>query len=427
MTFSFALMAAAMTTVTAVTPATTTDSHEPHSLPPQIHSLLSDAPQRYAAVSTNVVPLNQEGVYNRPFVASAGQGAVRTALGGYLETAAHYFVEDGVSEGFSLEMRRFNLFVYSSIARRLKMLAELEFEHGTEEIALETALLDVELSPALTLRGGIILPAVGRFNQNHDAPLYEFVERPLVSTQIIPSTLSEVGAGLYGRFLVGDATMTYDLYFMNGLGSGVVLNADSRTSLAAGKDEAAFAEDNNGFPSFNSRLALAHDRFGEVGLSWYGGPYNDFRAEGETVAPKLWLHILAVDLEAAIQDLQLQGEFAWNRVDVPGGLAELFAERQYGLYLDAIYPLFDFNWGSNYTAVINGAVRIDRVDFNLGKFGSTGDRIYDEETVLSIGPSIRPVADTVFRINYRTHWIRDLLGNPAVRRSGFQFGLATYF
>ena len=83
----------------------------------------------------------QKAIYNRPFI---GLGSTGISLGGYAEGNTNYFVEDGLTEGFSMEMRRVNLFVYSPIGKRLKYLMELEFEHGTEEIALETAQIDFE-------------------------------------------------------------------------------------------------------------------------------------------------------------------------------------------------------------------------------------------------------------------------------------------
>src|SRR5688572_8148520 len=171
----------------------------------------------------------QGSVYTRPFIASAA----RTAIGGYVEGNTNYFVEDGVTEGFSMELRRFNIFVFSSIASRLRFFSELEFEHGTEEIALETAQLDFQITPQLALRAGILLPPIGAFNQNHDSPRWEFVERPLVSTEIIPSTLSEIGFGVNGRLAPRGLTVTYDAYLTNGLGDGVVLNTTGRTPLAS--------------------------------------------------------------------------------------------------------------------------------------------------------------------------------------------------
>jgi pheromone shutdown-related protein TraB len=68
----------------------------------------------------------------------------------------------------------------------------------TEEINLETALVDVLFHTAVNLRAGILLSPIGRFNIAHDSPRYDIIERPLVSTEIIPSTLSEVGLGFFG-------------------------------------------------------------------------------------------------------------------------------------------------------------------------------------------------------------------------------------
>jgi len=130
--------------------------------------------------------LAQGGIYNRPFIGSTSS----TSIGGYLEGNTNYFVEDGVSEGFSMELRRFNLFLFSQVSQRIRFFSELEFEHGTEEIALETALIDFQLGRGLVLRGGVILTPIGYLNQNHDSPRWDFVERPLVTTDIIPSTLS---------------------------------------------------------------------------------------------------------------------------------------------------------------------------------------------------------------------------------------------
>ena len=151
------------------------------------------------AISAGVEPLSaqadstlaQDGIYNRPFIGSISS----TSIGGYVEGNTNYFVEDGVSEGFSMELRRFNIFLFAQVSQRIRFLSELEFEHGTEEIALETALVDFQLGRGLVLRGGIILVPLGYLNQNHDSPRWDFVERPLVTTDIIPSTLSEVGFG----------------------------------------------------------------------------------------------------------------------------------------------------------------------------------------------------------------------------------------
>ncbi|MGI9543843.1 MAG: hypothetical protein ACR2MX_11320, partial [Cyclobacteriaceae bacterium] len=104
---------------------------------------------------------NKDAIYARPFVLQGELGKSNISIGGYLEGNTNYFSTDGVSDGFSMELRRFNIFLYTSIANRIKFLSELEFEHGTEEIALETALIDFEIDPSFIFRGGIVLPPIG--------------------------------------------------------------------------------------------------------------------------------------------------------------------------------------------------------------------------------------------------------------------------
>lgn len=365
----------------------------------------------------------QGGIYQRPFLLSTG----RTAVGGYAEGNANYFRTDGVGEGFTMELRRFNIFLFSSVGRRLRFISELEFEHGVEEIALETALLDFTVTPSFVLRAGILLPPIGAFNVNHDSPRYDFVERPLVSTQIIPATLSEVGFGAHGRLAPPGFSISYDAYLTNGLGDGVILNETGRTDLPSGKSESRFEEDNNGSPAVSGRVAAQTRRWGELGVSYYGGIYNTFRIEGQTVDERRRLSIFAVDFSTEVRSLSLRGEVAWASVNVPDDLSELMAERQWGVYLDAILPVWRPRIRGLQSPVVALGVRLERVDFNRGRFATTELNIFDELNAVTASLSFRPVSGTVFRANYRRESFRDALGNPPSRTGGFQVGFATYF
>ena len=366
----------------------------------------------------------QGSIYTRPFIAGAG----RTSIGGYAEGNTNYFVEDGITDGFSMELRRFNIFLFSAVGPRLRFISELEFEHGTEEIALETALLDFQLDPAFVLRAGIILPPIGAFNQNHDSPRWDFVDRPLVSTRIIPSTLSEVGFGAYGRIaLRGGATLTYDAYLTNGLGDGVVLNDEGRTLLAAGKREDQFAADNNGVPAFSARVALQRRGLGEIGLSHYRGAYNTFRLDGVEVDVRRGLSISALDVATSLGPVSVRGEVAGVRLDTPPALSELFGSRQWGAHLDVMTPVWRPRLFGLRDAVVSAGARAEFVDYNVGTFSSTARPIRDDVLAFVPGLTFRPVPGTVFKVNYRRQWTRDLLGNPAARLGGYQVGVATYF
>src|SRR5690606_3487884 len=161
----------------------------------------------------------------------------KAAVGGYAEGNMNYRGEDGINEGPEFEFRRFNIFIFSTIGSRMRFVSELEFEHGTAEIALETALLDFEFFPELVLRVGVLLTPLGAFNQAHDGPIWDFVDRPLVSTLIIPSTFTELGAGLHGTVIAGPLDIDYQVYATQGLADGVVDNESGRTDIAAGRSE----------------------------------------------------------------------------------------------------------------------------------------------------------------------------------------------
>lgn len=367
--------------------------------------------------------LVQGGIYQRPFIFSAG----RTAVGGYVEANGSWFRTDGISEGPSFEVRRFNIFLYSGVGRRLRFTSELEFEHGTEEIALETALVDFVITPSLVIRAGVLLPPIGAFNVNHDGPRYEFVERPLVSTEIIPATLSEAGLGVHGRLAPRGLALSYDLYLTNGLGSGIILNDQGRTHLPSGKGESLVAEDENGSPAISGRIAARSQKLGELGLSHYRGVYNLYRIEGVTVDEQRWVSLTALDVETRLGPVAMRGEVALANVDLPADLDEFHGDRQWGFYLDAVVPVWRPRIRGLTEALVNVGVRIDRADLNTGDFQETGQVRGDEQTALTLALAFRPVNGTVFRLNYRNDWIRDLAGNPTVRRAGVLLGVATYF
>jgi hypothetical protein len=50
------------------------------------------------------------------------------------------------------------------------------------------ASVDFEFAPLLNLIGGVVMNPIGAFNQNHDGPKWEFVDRPISATQMLPAT-----------------------------------------------------------------------------------------------------------------------------------------------------------------------------------------------------------------------------------------------
>ncbi len=376
---------------------------------------------------TSGLKLNMDAVYDRPFLQTS---KLPVALGGYVEANYQYFGQDGITEGHQFQMRRLTLFVSSSIAKRLKFLSELEFEDGTKEINIEFASMDFELAPLLNLRGGIIMNPIGAFNQNHDGPKWEFVDRPVSATQMLPATWSNVGFGVYGKKYAKDWVYAYEAYFTNGFDDQIISNSENRTFLPATKaNKERFEESFNGSPLFTGKVALRNKRIGEIGLSYMGGVYNKFEDDGLELDEKRSVNVYAVDFNTTFKKLgtYLNTEWAWVNVNLPKFYTDQFGRKQQGGFLDIVQPIFRKPIFGFTTSVVNAAFRVEYVDWNKGKFSSTGENISDDFFSIMPALSWRPVNQTVLRLNYRYNWQKDILGNPASRTAGLQFGFSTYF
>lgn len=376
---------------------------------------------------TSSLKLNMDAVYNRPFLQSS---KVPVALGGYVEGNYQYLGENGITEGHQFQMRRLTLFVSSSIAKRLKFLSEIEFEDGTKEINIEFASVDFELAPLLNFRGGVVMNPIGAFNQNHDGPKWEFVDRPISATQMLPATWSNVGFGVFGKKYSTNWVYAYEAYLTNGFDEQIINNSENRTSLPASKlNPDRFEESFNGAPLFTGKVALRHKNIGELGLSYMGGVYNKFKDEGIKLDKKRRVNVYAIDFNRTFNHIgtSINTEWAWVNVNLPELFTEQFGRKQQGGFLDIVQPIFKKPIFGFESSVVNAAFRVEYVDWNKGTFRSTGGNIADE--VFSIIPALswRPVNQTVFRFNYRYNWQKDILGNPPSKAAGIQFGFSTYF
>jgi len=371
--------------------------------------------------------LNMDAVYNRPFLTSK---KLPVALGGYIEANTRYASTDGIHEGFSFQMRRMTLFVSSTISKKIKFLSELEFEDGTKEINLEFCAMDIEMHPLLNLRGGIIMNPIGAFNQNHDGPRWDFVDRPICATEIIPSTLSSAGMGVYGKYFSHDWILGYEFYLSNGFDNQIIENNFGRTSFKASKmNRTRFGESSNGAPLTTAKLAIRNRNIGEIGLSYMGGIYNKWQQNGLTIDSKRRADVMAIDYNTALfnNKLSITGEYVRAVVEVPSSYTQQYGSLQWGLYSDVVYTILQkklFGWER---AKLNVGARFEWVDFNDGNFRETKTKIGDD--VLAIVPMIafRPSGTTVIRINYRYELAHDLLNNPATKTGIIQFGFSSYF
>ncbi len=376
---------------------------------------------------TSGLGVNMDAVYARPFLQL---GKTPVAIGGYAEVKGEFLQTDGVNEGYSFQMQRVTLFVSSSLHSKIKFLTEIEFEEGTKEINIEFASLDLRFHPLLNVRGGIIMNPIGAFNQNHDGPRWDFVDRPISATQMLPATWSNVGFGLFGKYIRRNWVLGYEAYLTNGFDDQIIANSESKTFLPASKSNPdRFEESFNGRPLLTAKVTLRNRKVGEIGFSYMGGVYNKFEEDGIVLDRKRRLNVWAVDFNTTLPGLrtQLTGEFAWVQLEIPQTYSQQFGSHQIGGFVDVVQPVYRGKILGFANSVLNVGLRTEFVDWNRDKFRETGGSIGDEIFAFSPTLSFRPIAQTVLRFNYRRLKQWDFLGNPPALTGGFQLGLASYF
>jgi len=376
-------------------------------------------------------------VYAKPFVA-----APKAIVGGYMDIlyANHRkgtldngyagLTGNGVSSSF--DQQRFVPFIYADITEHVKFASEIEIEHGIREIGgpdreiefgLEFAHIDYLVKEAFNLRAGILLLPVGKFNLLHDSPLNDLPDRPLVSQFIIPTTMSETGAGFYGTFYPGRMSkVDYELYVTTGP-CGHDPNGTPTVNEIAGtrgsRQRKCATDDgldiNNG-KAVVGRMAYSPMLGIEVAGSGYHGSWDAFSKRPMT--------IMAVDWTLQRGPFEVIGEAAWvyvqdnsralggnNTLGVPPGTlltgiagnsgAMIPPQRMSGYYIQGNYHFMPewlsklspkrFGEGSTFT----GVVRWDRINTNQDNPGGLGDL-----ERLTIGLNYRPIEDTVFKFGY---------------------------
>lgn len=358
-------------------------------------------------------PFVEGGIYDKPYL---GRLLGRTAIGGYAEAHARWLQADGVRDERGFELRRWNLFTATQVNDFVRIGAELEFEELAEEVTLEFAAIDVTIHPAFTLRAGALLSPLGRFNLAHDSPLNEFTDRPLVSTDVIGTALTEPGIGFLGQRSIGSSRFTWEVYAVNGFHEGLLTSSPDGTRIPAGKRNAT---DENGSPAFVGRVSWSPRLGYELGLSAHRGAYNVFQLDGEAVDTRRDVRISVIDLQATVTGIELSGEAVVADVDLPPGLQGVYAARQAGLYAQAVRR-FGQGWLAAMPAsFFEAGVRYDVVDFDRDLAGDAVHRI-------TAGVNFRPSADVALKLNFVRGRTRDRFNNQG-DQAGLLFSVASYF
>lgn len=374
-------------------------------------------------------------VYQKPFITRLGRGAM---VGGYMDL--EFRMEES---GATFDQHRFIPFLYSAVTDYLHVSAEVEFEHGgfvasgeeaeeekpDGEIKVEYAVTDFALSDGLNIRAGVILSPLGRFNLLHDSPLNDLTQRPLVDREIIPTTLSESGLGLYGSFYPTELwTLSYEAYAVNGFSDGIIVERDAADEIDLRIDEGRGSRqaDNNNHRSLVARVQASPRLGTDLGLSVHTGAYDSAGSSNLT--------IVALDAQVRRGPVELIGEAAAASADVPRALQEIaakaarpdgsprtIADRQRGLMAQANVHFGAGAWKRFPESIWTAVARADFVDFDADLSG-------DDSRALTAGINFRPVEDAAFKWDVSWRWYRGesvTAWGDAVR--GGSFSIATYF
>lgn len=330
------------------------------------------------------------GVWDKPHLRRLGEGGV--ALGGYMD---HELLWTKGNKSF--DQHRFIPFIHAEVTDRIHVAAEIEFEHGgyvagskttDGEVKLEFAVVDIAFTEALTYRAGLILSPLGRFNLNHDSPVNDLTNRPLVAREIIPTTLAESGMGVFGTLNPTEsAQVAYELYAVNGF------SGSAASSLRSGRG--SHKRDNNDDKALVGRASISPWLGLDIGLSFHRGAYSDSADQHLTIR--------ALDGVWTRGSLELKGELASATVEGSAARDRLGYYAQAGYhFLPGIVPQFP-------NSILTATLRYDFLDLDVR-----------DETRYTVGLNLRPVEDTAIKLDYET-WDQDEAND------GILFSVATYF
>jgi len=365
---------------------------------------LPQVPQLTGNQSTGGFDVDYVGRQNGPFgkggvVAQTHSGFGTVSVGGYADIEFENFQ----SKHSTFDQHRFILNVGAELGERLRFYSEYEIEHGGPNAAgggeakVEQAWMDYLINKHINVRVGAILVPFGRYNLYHDSDLQDLTDRPLVNRDIIPTTWTESGAGLYGEFnpKIGeyeDLVVGYEFYFINGLTDGF---NDTGLRGARGSIES----DNNNAKSIVGRTVISPAIGQEIGLSGYWG---DINGQDDSIKG------VGVDFLTTWGPLEVLGEWAFfSANDLPGSDSANkfhggYLQANYHFWFDQLNETFLGKTFQNPTFTFVNRLGYAHIDDDDGDAALNDNR----EVRWTIGLNYRPVESWVLKLEYQNNLTR---------------------
>jgi hypothetical protein len=325
-----------------------------------------------------------------------------TTLGGYGEI--HYNNRSGPDSPGIVNVARFVMFLSHQFNDKIAFRSEVEIEDTkveaghdeAGEVSVEQAYLDYRLSPAVTLRAGLLLAPIGIINETHEPTTFNGVERPAFDNDVIPTTWRDLGLGIVGN--IAGSGLSYRAYLLNGLlASG--FTADE--GIREGRQEGQLASFAN--PSLTGRLEWARPGLRVGGSFWYGGTANQDPLLGTGTFDNA-VTVVSADAQYDVGPLMFRGVLANIRISDAEAINAAFngqiGSRIAGGYVEGAYNVLSA-LAPQSSQRLNAFIRHERYNTQAGvPSGVTRDDALARR-ITTFGLTYKPLYNVAFKGDYQ--------------------------
>jgi len=327
----------------------------------------------------------------------------KLSFGGYGEVHANF--TEG-SESDQMDFHRLVLYLGYDFADWITFHSETELEHayvndGDGEVVLEQAYVDFLLTGKFNIRAGRILTPIGIINKKHEPPTFNGVERPAFETNVIPTTWSSDGVGIFGSL---GPSLTCEAYVVGGL-DGSEFSATSGIRGGRIKERPSLNE-----PAITGRLdyypsqAIQNDsdqslRLGVSG--YFGGLDNGDQGGNPGIDGEIG--ITSADFEYSIERWDFRGVIAHINMDGAKQIGNNVADEIFGWYLEGAYHWLPDQWKTGKLAEADATVflRLDKYDTQYEMPSGASKNRAGDRTDWTFGTNFYLTRNLVLKADYQ--------------------------
>lgn len=284
----------------------------------------------------------------------------KLTIGGYAQIDYNQPFGNNTIQNGKLDVHRLVLLFGYNFTNKLSFVTEIEIEH-VKEVYVEQAFLNYSFNTYFNIRGGLLLIPMGIINENHEPPIFNGVERPLIDKYIVPTTWREIGFGLAGT--IPEVSLRYQAYLVNGFKSyDEEAKLSGKYGLRKGRQKGA--ESIMRTPGLAARV----EYFGVLGLNlglsgYFGKTQSSLYKEIEKTqnaeiaqadSSVVGVSMFGFDVRYQFSGLQFRGQLyytmlsnthQYNSFTADEGVSNDVGSSMFGYYIEAAYNVFQVSEG----------------------------------------------------------------------------------